>query len=424
MTRLSAMTLICAGLTVATMAGAASGQLDPTFGKGGIVITNFSNDVRPMDAALQADGKLVVVGLVNDFKVATQLTAVVRYLPNGSLDASFGRNGVATDAVTNFLNEADAVVIQSDGKIVVLERAFSADGTVDESVLARFDSAGRLDASFGTTGRVFINFPHPAFFHTQGSTLLLQPNQKILVGGAVVAPGYHSTTPTRTALARYTPTGTPDGTFGTNGVAEALAIGVPGAMAVLTDGSILAVNFSEQTAQFTATGALLPSVVGGVVTASTHPGTAAFRSDGEFLVAVRGQGPGGRHDADVSVRLLEPTGAVDPNFQPPLFDFATDAHFSSAAQAIALGPTGEIALGGSSLDAIFNADMAVARLNPNGTLDGRFANGGTKTTPFPHGGQVLAIVVQPDGKIVAIGQAFSNDTAIPTNLALVRYLTQ
>lgn len=72
----------------------------------------------------------------------------------------------------------------------------------------------------------------------------------------------------------------------------------------------------------------------------------------------------------------------------------------------------------------FSDDFGVARLNTNGSLDRQFAQGRRTTTSFPHGGQVLAVVVQADGKIVAVGQSFSNDTAIPADLALLRYLTQ
>lgn len=72
----------------------------------------------------------------------------------------------------------------------------------------------------------------------------------------------------------------------------------------------------------------------------------------------------------------------------------------------------------------FSDDFGVALLTSNGALEQRFAHGGRLTTSFPHGGQVLALLVQPDGKIVAIGQSFSNDTAIPVDLAVARYLTQ
>ncbi len=282
---------------------------------------------------------------------------------------------------------------------------------------------GNRDLNFGKAGRLIVDIPHPAFFATSADALVLQPNQALLVGGSVVAPR-HNPTPTKTVLARVTKNGTPDGTFGTRGVAESVAIGAPDALAVLGDGTILAVNNRQQTAQFTSNGALLPEAHGGFVTAATHRGTVAFRPDGDFLFASGGQGPSGENDTDVSVRLLESSGILDPSFQSPLFDFGAGGPFGNLAQAIAIGPTGEIVVGGLSQTPSFSDDFGIARLNSNGALDQHFAHRGTLTTSFAHGGQVLALVVQPDGKIVAIGQSFSSDTAIPVDLAVARYLTQ
>ena len=423
MRSLATTTTLAVLAVFAATAVASSGHLDPAFGRGGIVVSNFGNDVRPFDAVLQPDGKIVVVGGVNNFQIATELATVIRYMTDGSLDQSFGKNGVATESLTNFINEAEAVVLQSDGKILILERSAHSNGVDDEFALVRFQSNGHRDLSFGSSGRVVIQIPHPSFFRVSIDTLLLQPDQKILIGGSVVAPR-HNPTPPKTVLARYTTKGATDPTFGSNGVTEVVAISAPDAMAVLADGSILAVNISQQTAQFTAKGTLLPRVIGGFVMASTHRGTTAFRSSGTFLVAAGGPGPSGENDLDVNVRLIDPTGVPDPNFRSPLFDFGAGGPFVNEAQAIAIGPTGEIAVAGFSQTPSFGDDFGVARLNSNGSLDATFANGGTLTTHFPHGGQVLVVLIQSDAKIVAIGQSFSGDTAISVDLALARYLTQ
>jgi uncharacterized delta-60 repeat protein len=420
------LALACLAVSAATLAAAAPGQLDPTFGNHGIVVTSFGNDVRPLDAVLQGDGRLIVVGGLNDFHIASEVAAVIRYLPDGSLDASFGSHGLTRAALTDFENEAEAVVIQADGRIVVLVHALSADGTVDEHALMRFKSNGNPDLTFGSGGRTFISFPHPQFFSTPAGTLLLQPDDRILVGGAVVPPrgygGRTNPTPPKTALARFTGPGRPDATFGTNGVSEVVAVGEPAALAVLADGTILAASVSQQTAQFTSSGALMSTVVGGRVSSSTGQGTTIFRPDAEFLLAAAVRGPSGRRDLDVSVRLFKVSGALDASFQSPPFDFGAGGPFANLAQALAVESNGLIVTGGLSQTASFSDDFGVARLTPSGSLDARFGTGGTVTTSFPHGGQILAMVVQPDGKIVAVGQAFSNDTAIPTDLALVRYL--
>ena len=356
---------------------------------------------------------------VLDYAVAR--TAARAALPNGDLDTSFGVGGMTTDALTTAYNEAQAVIVQADAKIVILEHSLYG-ASPDQFALVRFDRTGHLDRTFGLAGRVFINIPHPLYYTVTVDTLLLQPDQKFLVSGGVVAPR-HSGIPTQTALARYTSAGAADGNFGTRGVTEVVAIGAPIAMALLADGSSVAVNSGTQTAQFNSVGTLLPRVVGGTVTTTTPQGQAVFRSDSEILVASAAQGPFGRHDFDVQALLVQPNGTLDTRFQSPIFDFIPGGPVN-VAQAIAIGPTGAVALGGLAQDTNFVDNFAVARLRSNGSLDAAFGHGGTLTMPLPMGGQVFSIIEQPDDKILAIGQAFSNSTAIPFNLAMARYLTQ
>jgi integrase/recombinase XerD len=89
---------------------------------------------------------------------ATEAFGVLRYLGNGALDASFGTGGRASANFTNFLNSPDDVALQPDGKIVVAGNAQSADGTVSEFAVARFNANGTLDGSFGAGGKVTTNF--------------------------------------------------------------------------------------------------------------------------------------------------------------------------------------------------------------------------------------------------------------------------
>lgn len=123
------------GLSFRAISATGAGSLDPTFGNGGKVETNFGHNIRPQSAALQTDGKLVVVGALDNFQVASQVFAVVRYLPNGTLDSGFGQGGVAITAFTNFINSAKAVAIQADGKIVVAGEMQSSNGSVDQFAL-------------------------------------------------------------------------------------------------------------------------------------------------------------------------------------------------------------------------------------------------------------------------------------------------
>src|SRR5262245_48848719 len=124
----------------------ASGELDPTFGSGGKVETGFGNNARPMDSALQPDGKLVVVGSVEDFVVANTVFLIVRYRPGGTLDPAFGSGGSVRIAFTDFISSANAVAIQPDGRIIVAGNTQSADGRLNQFALARLMPNGSMDA--------------------------------------------------------------------------------------------------------------------------------------------------------------------------------------------------------------------------------------------------------------------------------------
>src|ERR1700736_3032438 len=156
----SVMVMFLAGLGVlasVTAAHAAAGDLDPAFGSGGIVTTSY-NGPFPADAALQPDGKILVIAGFDNDPSATEAFGVLRYLGNGTPDSSFGAGGRTTAAFTNFINSPSDLALQRDGKIVVAGTAESADGTVSEFAVARFNAGGTLDTSFGAGGKVTTNF--------------------------------------------------------------------------------------------------------------------------------------------------------------------------------------------------------------------------------------------------------------------------
>jgi len=116
-------------------------------------------------------------------------------------------------------------------------------------------------------------------------------------------------------------------------------------------------------------------------------------------------------DPDIQLVRFNSTAGVDFPFNNPPFDFA--------AAAVTVPPNGKIVVCGTSA-----SSLGIARLNSDGSLDSSFGSGGTVTTPFA-GAQVsgAAVVVQPDGNIVAVGQALVNGSAA-VNLVLARYLGQ
>src|SRR6516165_431864 len=193
---------------VATRAGVVAahpGDLDPSFGTGGKVTTAVG---YASAVALQGDGKIVAVGHTD---TGTQgAFALARYNSDGSPDATFGTGGTVTTAFPSFFGSYDAayaVALQGDGKIVAAGDTDT--GTRGAFALARYNPDGSLDATFGTGGTVRTAF---GTSYDAANAVALQGDGKIVAAGDTDA-GTHGAF----ALARYNPNGSLDATFGTGG---------------------------------------------------------------------------------------------------------------------------------------------------------------------------------------------------------------
>src|ERR1051326_5460856 len=177
-------------------ANAQPGTLDNSFGTGGIVTTEFSPADGGNDVAIQSDGKIIVVG---EGGYGIELA---RYNSDGSLDLSFGSGGKVTTAIGNSGSGGDAIATQGDGKIVV-----GGYGGGDFA-LVRYNSNGSLDNTFGSGGIVTTDFGN-----SEGAnSLVIQSDGKIVLGGNVL-----SNKGQDFALARYNSNGSLDNTYGTGG---------------------------------------------------------------------------------------------------------------------------------------------------------------------------------------------------------------
>src|ERR1044071_4927541 len=230
------------------IAQATDGDLDPTFGIGGMVTTDINRSTDIGNAvAIQADGKLVVVGQTyknNDY--SNEDFVVTRYNTDGTLDNTFGRGGKVRTDFPGLAAVPSAVVIQTDGKIVVAGGAFSQFTFAGNFEVVRYKPNGSLDRSFGNGGIVTTTFPEGSY----AFDVALQPDGKIIAAGTLFVdfiPGEPSNTDF--ALARYNPDGTPDTTFGSGGQVSTDFAGVEDdAFSVLIqpDGKIVAVGSANR----------------------------------------------------------------------------------------------------------------------------------------------------------------------------------
>ena len=343
-----------------------NGTLDVSFGAGGKVTTDFFGKSDAVNAiAIQPDGKIVAAGGATSDATGSDF-ALARYNSDGSLDAGFGSGGKVT---TNFFRAGDtatAIAIQPDGKIVAAGIATN-DLTGLDFALARYNSDGSLDASFGSGGKVTTDFFGDG---DQARTIAIQSDGKIVAAGVIDKRG----TATDFALARYNLNGTLDVSFGAGGKVATDFFGKnDGAddIAIQPDGKIVAA------------GVALNEPVG------FHFALARYNSDGNLDTSF---GSGGK---------------VTTIFFGP----------SDLADAIAIQADGKIVAAGY----VFNStsDFALARLNNDGSLDTSFGTGGKVITDFfREGDGVQAIAIQADGKIVAAGFTSVNTGH---DFALARY---
>ena len=405
---------------------AAGGVLDPSFGRGGKVITDLGGGSYVEEAsavAIQADGKIVATGFSNargsiDF-------AVVRYTTRGRLDTSFGSGGrVLTDLGRRGDDFGHGVAIQADGKIVVA--GYSDVAEKRDFALVRYTAAGKLDATFGSGGRVLTDLG--AMSDDEAHAVVVQADGKIVVAGS-------SATKDRSdfALARYTPAGKLDAGFGRGGVMTASSGAATAyAVALQGDGKIVAAGSDRgdfAVARYTTRGRRDAGFgVGGVVLTAFGAKTEAYaegvavQKDGTIVAAgVRHpvQGDDGRNDTprgdDFLVVRYTPGGKTDTSFASGgkvLTDLGGGVR--DWASALAVQPDGKIVVAGSS-DASGGGSFALVRYTTRGKLDTMALTAfGAKTSASAE-----ALAVQRDGKVVAAG---GNDWGGGrTDFALARY---
>jgi len=397
--------------------GNTAGALDLTFGSSGIVTTDIGNSYDYAQAlALQSDGKIVAAGYGRiggneDF-------ALARYLTTGTLDTSFNTSGIVTTAIGSFTDEAYDLGIQEDGKIVVAGR--SNNGTNDDFALARYNSNGTLDSTFGSNGITTTAFGSA---NDIAWALGIQEDGKIVLAGQTYNGANYDF-----AMARYLSDGTLDSTFGTAGtVTTAIGSGhdYVHTLGIQTDGKIVLAgeyykdfNYYYTLARYFSDGTLDPSFgSAGITTTAVGSGgnaelhALALQTDGKIVVAGYSFNS---VDFDFTLVRYNTNGTLDATFGTAGIIYTDSGNGNDYPYALAIQTDGKIIAAGSS-----NYDFALARYFSDGTLDPYFGNGGIAITAIGNGfDYALALGIQTDGKIVAAGFALVGSYE---DFALARY---
>lgn len=330
------------------------GSFDSTFGAGGRVTTDFPGPNGSFDAAnavtIQSDGDILVAGVTNSQSTGDTF-AVARYLTNGGLDPAFGANGLVTFTLGNRLSAAYAIAQQSTGQIIVAGEVEGNDsgGITGGLMLGRLNSDGTLDASFGN----FPSFPgieeveFTSSIQNNGRAMAIYPDDSILMAGSLQLSG------------------------------QSL--------------DYLAAAFQSN---------------GGFINASRYSAnlSSAYKEEGRALARV----PGGSNIFIAGVTDQNDTGDVGVLLRDTQVHGLSFGQFPVAfagnGNGVALQTDGKIVAGGTTSQPFPNGGVAVVRLNPNGTRDTSFGNGGFASATESAGfDSAFGVAVQADGKIVLAG---------------------
>jgi uncharacterized delta-60 repeat protein len=360
------------------------GGLDPTFGVGGVA----SHDVgitSTAGLAVQGDGKSLIAGTAGTTDAGT--FAVTRYNADGSLDTSFGDNGVATTSFGGDDQAAGETLLPNGDTLIAGTATTEVSGqpTGSQFALAEFTPAGALDTSFGNgTGRVLASFSSTgALSNDISHAVVVAPNGTIYVAGSSDANGNGEDF----AIAAFNANGTPNGSF--NGSGREL------------------LDFS-----------------GGNDSADA----VTLQSNGELIVAGSTQNPSTGVTSIALVRLLS-NGALDSRFGTKGRIVTNLRGVDDEATSVALQPKGQIVVGGESATGSFAAgtistDFAVLRYTSTGKLDHTFDRSGYVITSFGQDAAVTKVLVQSDGEIVASGKTtagFNSTSLGQLGIAIARY---
>ncbi|HYV92822.1 MAG TPA: T9SS type A sorting domain-containing protein [Chitinophagales bacterium] len=398
-TRKDAILHLASLLTFIANGFAQPGNLDSSFGINGKVTTAVCTNSNASSVALQSDGKIVAAGGSLD------CISLIRYNSDGSLDSSFGTNGIVTTPASQTFTSS--VVIQPNGKII------TSSGNEFGWILIRYEINGKIDSSFGTNGEFILGGA------TYVTSIALQQDSKIIMAGTysmgVWPHSYYI------SLARCDSNGIVDTSFQSGtGTFDGYNAGAF-SIALQPDGKIITAGKTDSNmlytpcfgiARFNNNGTPDNSFgINGHVTTAIGTFAEAFsvaiQPDGKIVAVGPSRDSVLNFTESFTIVRYNSNGSLDNSFNGNGI-VITSIGTASDANAVAIQTDGKIVVSGSSSQTI-----ALVRYNSNGSLDNSFGINGIVTNGVSTG---RAIEIQPDGKILTGGGSSSGFT-------LIRYLS-
>lgn len=395
--------------TSAPAAGAAAIAFDTAFGTDGISLLALaaSGHDRLYSVTQTPDGRTYAAGFIAEG--GDQSLAVARIDASGGLDQSFGRDGVASVNVAiggKTLEVARGLAIQSDGKIVIAgpvehDIAATGDAARDTDVaLARFDTDGTIDTSFGTSGVAVVDFgtgragSGTSFLADNSWGLANLPGDRLVLWGSTPAAGADRTDTDFVAVG-LTAAGVVDTAFGTGGTFTAdlgASADNPRNVLVQPDGRIVATGYSNidgvvqpVMVRFSAAGVLDGEFgSGGIATAKILDGVAesysvAMQGD-RYILAGYGRGDVPGEKVDLVMERYNSDGSWDRSFGEDGLLRVDIAEEDDRARNVIVLPDGRILAAGSGKRTATDIDAMLVLVTEDGQLDASFGDGGILIT--------------------------------------------
>jgi uncharacterized delta-60 repeat protein len=396
------------------------GDLDRSFGGDGIVTTNFGHYNAASAAAIDGHGRIVAVGHPEQFDFW-----LARYRRNGELDRTFSGNGkVATGVYGN----PSSVAIDPHGRIVVAGNDFCDDCRYSSFVLARYRPNGTLDHSFG---RVATDFE--GYDYAYAGSVAIDAHGRIVLAGAAgsgIPPNAEDF-----ALARYTPDGRLDPSFGGDGTVTTDFRGAGDAareVAIDSQGRIVAAGYAQRRmgdgygpdfalARYRPNGTLDPSFDGdGRVT--THLGKYSIAGslviDPQARILAAGLADWRGRESKFGLARYRSNGELDPSLgSGGVVTTKFGREHGSGAGSVAIDSRGRLVAVGETRAPRGNDNFALARYWPNGGLDRSFSRNGKVVTTLGGDDVAASVVLDSKDRIVAVGGGGRKD-----DFALARYI--